>query len=97
MHARPMEGADLAPVVELAARPRGAERGEPFIRPHLDRHHLMVAGAGGEVVGGYRELRFQERLPPDGGGGIDAEWPRGTHFGFQERLPPDGGGGRTRR
>jgi predicted GNAT superfamily acetyltransferase len=45
----------------LAAAVIGPERAGPFVRSHLDRHHLLVADAGGEVAGmlAYRTDWFQ--------------------------------------
>src|ERR1700682_3732377 len=45
----------------LAAAVIGAERASAFIRSHLERHHLIVAEAEGEVVGfvAYRSDWFQ--------------------------------------
>jgi GNAT superfamily N-acetyltransferase len=39
----------------------GEERAGPFVRSHLDRHHLLVADAGDDVVGmlAYRTDWFQ--------------------------------------
>jgi GNAT superfamily N-acetyltransferase len=45
----------------LAVAVIGPERAGPFIRSHLDRHHLLVAEAGGEILGlvAYRTDWFQ--------------------------------------
>lgn len=45
----------------LAAAVIGPERAGPFIRSHLDRHHLLVAETGGEILGlvAYRTDWFQ--------------------------------------
>jgi GNAT superfamily N-acetyltransferase len=52
---------DLDTLMKLAAVVLGSERAGPFIRSHLDRHHLLVADAEGEVVGvlAYRTDWFQ--------------------------------------
>jgi GNAT superfamily N-acetyltransferase len=52
---------DLAAVMELAAEVIGLERAGPFVRSHLERHHLLVADAAGEVIGvlAYRTDWFQ--------------------------------------
>ncbi|HET7876163.1 MAG TPA: GNAT family N-acetyltransferase [Methylomirabilota bacterium] len=52
---------DAAPCAELAALVIGGERAGAFIRSHLERHHLIVAEAGGDVVGllAYRTDWFQ--------------------------------------
>ena len=43
--------ADAAPCAELAALVIGVERAGAFVKDHLERHHLIVAEAGGEIVG----------------------------------------------
>jgi GNAT superfamily N-acetyltransferase len=52
---------DFDALMTLAAAVIGPERAGPFVRSHLDRHHLLVADAGGEVVGllAYRTDWFQ--------------------------------------
>ena len=52
---------DLDTLMTLAAAVIGPERAGPFIRSHLDRHHLLVADTEGEVVGvlAYRTDWFQ--------------------------------------
>ena len=47
--------------MELAGHVLSAERAGPFVRSHLERHHLLVAHDHGEVVGvlGYRTDWFQ--------------------------------------
>ena len=52
---------DTAPLADLAATVIGAARVGAFIKSHLERHHLIVAEAGGEVVGllAYRTDWFQ--------------------------------------
>jgi ribosomal protein S18 acetylase RimI-like enzyme len=47
---RPRSG-DAAACARLAAELLGPERAAPFVRSHLERHQLLVAEAGGEVVG----------------------------------------------
>ena len=53
--------ADAVPCSELAALVIGEERAGPFIKSHLERHHLIVAEADAEVVGflAYRLDWFQ--------------------------------------
>jgi GNAT superfamily N-acetyltransferase len=53
--------ADRRPCAELAALVLGPERAGPFVKDHLERHHLIVAESGGEVVGfiAYRTDWFQ--------------------------------------
>ena len=52
---------DLETIMTLAGHVLSAERAGPFIRSHLERHHLLVAREGGEVLGvvGYRTDWFQ--------------------------------------
>jgi ribosomal protein S18 acetylase RimI-like enzyme len=54
---------DLRAVMDLAAEALGPERAGPFVRSHIERHHLLVAEAEGEgeVVGmlAYRTDWFQ--------------------------------------
>jgi GNAT superfamily N-acetyltransferase len=52
---------DTASLADLAATAIGAARVGAFIKSHLERHHLIVAEAGGEVVGllAYRTDWFQ--------------------------------------
>jgi GNAT superfamily N-acetyltransferase len=61
MEIRLPEGADLEAVMRLAADVLGPERAGPFIRSHLDRHHLLVAAEGRSVLGvvAYRTDWFQ--------------------------------------
>lgn len=61
MYVRQVETADLGAVIDLAAQALGTERGEAFIRSHVDRHHLLVADTGEGVVGviAYRTDFFQ--------------------------------------
>jgi hypothetical protein len=42
---------DAAGCAELAAIVIGPDRAGPFIKSHLERHHLMVAEAAKEIVG----------------------------------------------
>jgi GNAT superfamily N-acetyltransferase len=53
--------ADASPCADLAALAIGEERAGAFIKSHLERHHLIVAEAGGEVIGflAYRTDWFQ--------------------------------------
>ncbi len=53
--------ADATPCSELAALVIGEERAGAFIKSHLERHHLIVADAGDDVVGflAYRTDWFQ--------------------------------------
>ncbi len=52
---------DAAGCAELAATVTGEERAGPFIKAHLERHHLIVAEANKEIVGflAYRTDWFQ--------------------------------------
>lgn len=52
---------DLDAVLELASEVIGPERAGPFVRSHLDRHHLLVADSTHEVIGvlAYRTDWFQ--------------------------------------
>ena len=61
MEIRQPERGDLATVMDMAADVIGPERAGPFVRSHVERHHLMVADAEGEVVGfiAYRTDWFQ--------------------------------------
>jgi GNAT superfamily N-acetyltransferase len=53
--------ADLPSVMTLAAEAIGPDRAGPFVRWHVERHHLLVAEAAEEVVGmlTYRTDWFQ--------------------------------------
>ncbi len=53
--------ADATPCADLAAQVIGTERAGAFIKSHLERHHLIVAEADGEVIGflAYRTDWFQ--------------------------------------
>jgi GNAT superfamily N-acetyltransferase len=61
MEIRQPEGAELDTIMELACDVIGAERAGPFVRSHVERHHLLVADVEGEVVGvlAYRTDWFQ--------------------------------------
>ena len=61
MDIRAPRPADLDAVMTLAGAVLGPERAGPFIRSHLDRHHLLVAEQEGEVAGvlAYRTDWFQ--------------------------------------
>jgi GNAT superfamily N-acetyltransferase len=52
---------DVDELMSLATDVIGPERAGPFVRSHLDRHHLLVAEADDEVVGfiAYRTDWFQ--------------------------------------
>ena len=53
--------AELGAVMELASEVIGPERAGPFVRSHVERHHLLIADAEGDVVGvlAYRTDWFQ--------------------------------------
>jgi GNAT superfamily N-acetyltransferase len=53
--------ADAAPCADLAELVIGPERAGAFIKSHLERHHLIVAEADGDVIGllAYRTDWFQ--------------------------------------
>ncbi len=61
MEIRSPTAADRDALIALAAAVIGPERAGPFLRSHLDRHHLLVAEADGSVVGmlAYRTDWFQ--------------------------------------
>jgi GNAT superfamily N-acetyltransferase len=61
MRIRTIEPGDAAAVMALAAEVIGPERAGPFVRSHLDRHHLLVAEQDDEVIGflAYRTDWFQ--------------------------------------
>ena len=52
---------DLGTVMALAVEVVGAERAGPFVRSHVEGHHMFVAELEGEVVGviAYRTDWFQ--------------------------------------
>ena len=55
------EPGDLETLMTLATDVISAERAGPFVRSHLDRHHLLVAEVDDQVVGfiAYRTDWFQ--------------------------------------
>lgn len=61
MEIRSPQPSDHDALMALAAAVIGPERAGPFLRSHLDRHHLLVAEVGDEVVGvlAYRTDWFQ--------------------------------------
>ena len=61
MEIRAPQGPELEAVTTLAGHVLSAERTGPFVRSHLERHHLLVAVEGGEVLGvlAYRTDWFQ--------------------------------------
>lgn len=61
MDIRQPEPADVEALMKLAEDVIGPERAGPFVRSHLDRHHLLVAEIDEEVVGfiAYRTDWFQ--------------------------------------
>jgi GNAT superfamily N-acetyltransferase len=61
MEIRHPQRADLPAVVELASEVIGPERVGPFVRSHVERHHLLIAEADDEVVAmlAYRTDWFQ--------------------------------------
>ena len=61
MNIRLPHAADLGSVMALAADVIGPERAGPFVRSHVEGHHLLVAEQAGEVVGviAYRTDWFQ--------------------------------------
>jgi predicted GNAT superfamily acetyltransferase len=61
MEIRGPEPRDVGTLMDLAADVIGAERAGPFIRSHLESHHVLVADREGEVVGflAYRTDWFQ--------------------------------------
>jgi len=61
MEIRHPQRADLATVVELASEAIGPERVGPFVRSHVERHHLLIAESDDEVVAmlAYRTDWFQ--------------------------------------
>ena len=54
-------GDELRSVMALAADVLGPERAGPFVRSHLDRHHVLVAANNSDVIGmiAYRTDFFQ--------------------------------------
>ncbi|HEV8616884.1 MAG TPA: GNAT family N-acetyltransferase [Methylomirabilota bacterium] len=61
MEIRSPRASDLDAVMGLAGHVLGPERAGPFIRSHVERHHLLVAEEEGEVAGviAYRTDWFQ--------------------------------------
>jgi len=61
MDIRAPESGDVSALMELAADVIGPERAGPFIRSHLERHHVLVAEKDDAVVGllAYRTDWFQ--------------------------------------
>jgi GNAT superfamily N-acetyltransferase len=61
MEIRLPEHGDVESLMSLARDVIGPERAGPFVRSHLDRHHLLVAEADDQVVGfmAYRTDWFQ--------------------------------------
>jgi GNAT superfamily N-acetyltransferase len=55
------EASEIDAVMTLAAAVIGHERAGPFVRSHVERHHLLVARTEGQVVGvlAYRTDWFQ--------------------------------------
>lgn len=61
MEIRLPQAGDLGAVMALATDVIGPERAGPFVRSHVEGHHLLVAEREGEVVGvvAYRTDWFQ--------------------------------------
>jgi GNAT superfamily N-acetyltransferase len=61
MTIRPPEAGDGEALVALAAAVIGPDRAAPFVRSHLERHHMMVAEHEHETIGflAYRTDWFQ--------------------------------------
>ena len=61
MDIRRPEPADVDALMKLAEVVIGPERAGPFVRSHLDRHHLLVADKDDEIIGfiAYRTDWFQ--------------------------------------
>lgn len=61
MDIRPPEATDVDALMTLAADVIGPVRAAPFIRSHLERHHVMVAAHERDAVGvlAYRTDWFQ--------------------------------------
>jgi GNAT superfamily N-acetyltransferase len=61
MEIRAPQPSDRDAPVTLASAVIGPERAGPFLRSHLDRHHILVADVDGEAVGvlAYRADWFQ--------------------------------------
>jgi ribosomal protein S18 acetylase RimI-like enzyme len=58
---RPPRSGDARPCAELAALVIGADRAGPFVKAHLEQHHLIVADTDDDVIGlcAYRTDWFQ--------------------------------------
>lgn len=61
MEIREVKPSDLAAIMTLAAVVFGPDRAGPFVRSHVERHHLLVADDGNDVAGvlTYRTDWFQ--------------------------------------
>jgi GNAT superfamily N-acetyltransferase len=61
MEIREVKPSDLAAIMTLAAVVIGPDRAGPFVRSHVERHHLLVADDGHDVAGvlTYRTDWFQ--------------------------------------
>jgi len=61
MEIRSPRRGEMRAVMELAVDALGPERAGPFVRSHVERHHLLVAEDAGEIVGvlAYRTDWFQ--------------------------------------
>lgn len=61
MEIRQVKQADLAAIMSLAAAVIGPERAGPFVRSHVEQHHLLVADDDDGVAGvlAYRTDWFQ--------------------------------------
>src|SRR3989442_889772 len=57
---RHVQPSDLAAVMTLAAEVLGPERAGPFVRSHLERHHLLIADA--DEAGAREQKAFHEAL-----------------------------------
>ena len=51
MEIRAPEPADVETMMGLTAEVLGPERAGPFVRSHLDRHHVLVAEEEAQVIG----------------------------------------------
>jgi predicted N-acetyltransferase YhbS len=61
MEIRAVRASDMDAIMALARDVIGPERAGPFVRSHVERHHLIVAEDDGEVIGviAYRTDWFQ--------------------------------------
>jgi GNAT superfamily N-acetyltransferase len=61
MEIREVKPSDLAAIMSLAAVVVGPDRAGPFVRSHVERHHLLVADDGDDIAGvlTYRTDWFQ--------------------------------------